>query len=298
MEKRQFGKTDMQVSVLGFGGAEIGFEKASVDHVRELLAAALDQGLNVIDTAECYEGSEALIGDAVGSRRKDFYLFTKCGHGKSYMDDAWGVDDIEASIERSLKRLKTDYVDLLQLHSCTEELLREGDVIDVLQRIKKEGKARYIGYSGDGGAAVYAIKCGAFDALQTSVNIVDQEAITLTLPLAASNKIGVIAKRPVANAAWRHKTKPENPYIHPYWDRLQKLHYDFVNGDINKSAEMALRFTLSIPEVSTMIVGTTKAGRWKENAETIAKGTLSKDEFQQIRRTWESVAEENWVGQA
>ena len=80
MEKRQFGKTDMKVSVLGFGGAEIGFEKATVDAVARLLGDALDAGLNVIDTAECYLQSEELIGQAVASRRNEFYLFTKCGH--------------------------------------------------------------------------------------------------------------------------------------------------------------------------------------------------------------------------
>jgi aryl-alcohol dehydrogenase-like predicted oxidoreductase len=72
VEQRQFGKTDMRVSVLGFGGAEIGYEKATPDVVARLLGGALDAGLNVIDTAECYLQSEELIGQAVGSRRKDF----------------------------------------------------------------------------------------------------------------------------------------------------------------------------------------------------------------------------------
>ena len=80
MEKRVFGKTGMNVSVLGFGGAEIGFEGASASTVKEILSAALDAGLNVIDTAECYAESEVQIGAAIGHRRKDFYLFTKCGH--------------------------------------------------------------------------------------------------------------------------------------------------------------------------------------------------------------------------
>jgi aryl-alcohol dehydrogenase-like predicted oxidoreductase len=80
METRQFGKTDMRVSVLGFGGAEIGFEKASPDEVLMLLTTALDSGLNVIDTAECYLASEELIGQAVSNRRDQYFLFTKCGH--------------------------------------------------------------------------------------------------------------------------------------------------------------------------------------------------------------------------
>lgn len=113
MEKRVFGKTGMNVSVLGFGGAEIGFEGATPATVREILHAALDSGLNVIDTAECYMNSEELIGEAVASRREDFYLFTKCGHKWTYTEEAWTGLDIAESLERSLKRLQTDYVDLL-----------------------------------------------------------------------------------------------------------------------------------------------------------------------------------------
>jgi hypothetical protein len=130
MEKRQFGKTDMKTSVLGFGGAEIGYGEAPADQVRRLLNSALDAGLNVIDTAECYMGSEELIGQAVSGRRKEFYLFTKCGHPtNSYNNPDWSPGSIEMSIDRSLKRLRTDYLDLIQLHSCTEEVLRQLVVI-------------------------------------------------------------------------------------------------------------------------------------------------------------------------
>src|SRR3954467_14980201 len=113
MEKRRLGKTDMDVSVLGFGGAEIGFENVSQNDVKTLLESALDAGLNVIDTAECYRHSEELIGQTVAHRRRDFYLFTKCGHPKGVESSAnWSPASILESIERSLERLKTDYVDL------------------------------------------------------------------------------------------------------------------------------------------------------------------------------------------
>ena len=126
MEKRQFGKTDMQVTVLGFGGAEIGFEKAAPDAVARLLDDALDAGLNVIDTAECYLQSEELIGQAVSSRRSDFYLFTKCGHPEKPGEGDWRPESLLRSIERSLQRLRTDRVDLVQLHSCSEDELPQG----------------------------------------------------------------------------------------------------------------------------------------------------------------------------
>src|SRR5579862_2017653 len=134
METRQFGKTDMRVTVLGFGGAEIGFEQATPEIVKTLLHDALDAGLNVIDTAECYLQSEELIGQTVAARRKDFYLFTKCGHPDGYDKPGnWRADSLLQSIQRSLKRLKTDRVDLVQLHSCSLDDLRKGDVIAALQ---------------------------------------------------------------------------------------------------------------------------------------------------------------------
>ncbi len=298
MEKRTFGNTGLSVSALGFGGAEIGFHAdTTAKGVEKLLMEAIESGLNVIDTAECYENSEELIGAVLGKRRDDVYIFTKCGHGQTFMDDAWEASSLEKSIDRSLKRLKTDYVDLVQLHSCSKAVLEQGDAIEVLRKAKKAGKTRFIGYSGDGQDALYAINAGAFDTLQTSVNIADQEALDLTLPLAIKKGLGVIAKRPVANAAFKYKHRPEGEYCLPYWDRLQKLKYDFINGDIRRSAALALRFTLSVPGVHTAIVGTTKIGRYNENVEILDQGPLSKSEFDSIRSHWQNIATAQWIGQ-
>lgn len=297
MEKRQFGKTDMMVSVLGFGGAEIGFQGVSVSDVETILNNALDAGLNVIDTAECYENSEEMIGKTVSGRRDDYHLFTKCGHEKSFENGAWGKSQILSSIDRSLKRLNTDRLDLVLLHSCSEEELRKGEVIEALQEAKAAGKTRYIGYSGDSSAALYAIESGAFDALQTSVNIADQEALELTLPKAQEKNMGVIAKRPVANVAWKEKTKPEYFYIQEYWERFQKLNYDFINGNLSDEVSKALRFTLSVPGVHTAIVGTTQKKRWQENAKMLESGRLPENEFQAIRKRWSEIAQRDWVGQ-
>lgn len=297
MEKRQFGRTDMVVSVLGFGGAEIGFQGVDVSEVKSILNSALDAGLNVIDTAECYVNSEEMIGNTVSHRRDDFYLFTKCGHGDSFDVGAWSKGEILSSIERSLKRLKTEHVDLVLLHSCSEEELRKGEVIEALQAAKAAGKTRYIGYSGDSAAALYAIESGAFDALQTSVNIADQEALELTLPKAKERNMGVIAKRPVANVAWKEKTKPEYFYIQEYWARFQKLKYDFLDGDLSEAVNTALRFTLSVEGVHTAIVGTTKKARWQENARMLEKGRLPDDEIAAIRKVWSQRALPDWVGQ-
>src|SRR6185436_7106221 len=191
--------TDIEASVLGFGGSEIGYQRVSGRTVARLLEGALDAGLNGVDTAECHE--------------------------------------------RSVQRLATDHVDLVQLHSCSLDVLRKGDVIAALERARERGLTRYVGYSGDGEAARYAVECGRFDTLQTSVSIADQEAIELTLPLAVKRNVGVIAKRPIANAAWRYARKPAESYYQPYWTRLRALDYDFLGGA--DAAGTALRFTLS-----------------------------------------------------
>jgi aryl-alcohol dehydrogenase-like predicted oxidoreductase len=298
MEKRRLGKTDMDVSVLGFGGSEIGYERASSETVAELLNSALDAGLNVIDTAECYYNSEELIGQTVSDRRKEFYLFTKCGHPHGMESGAnWSKDSILKSIERSLDRLKTDRLDLVQLHSCSESELRKGDVIDALQTARERGYTRYIGYSGDSRAAHFAVESGAFDTLQTSISIADQEAIDLSLPLAREKQMGVIAKRPIANASWKTGHRPIDSYHHEYWERLRKLNYDFLHDDLEKSISIALRFTLSVPGVHTAIVGTKKPERWVQNAKLLEAGPLDEPTFRKIRERWEECAPRIWIGQ-
>lgn len=294
MERRTFGQTDMQVSLLGFGGAEIG--QADQKTVDRLLHSAVDAGLNILDTAECYGNSEELIGKSLAGRREDYYLFTKCGHAAGLEYSDWDPTMLEQSIDRSLKRLQVEYIDVIHLHSCSEEILRRGDVIEVLKRAKEQGKTRYIGYSGDTTDALYAIQTGAFDSFETSVNIADQEAIDLTIPEAVRRGMGVIAKRPIANVAWKNDTVSEQEYAYPYWVRLKELKYDFVE-DVQLGVKTALKFALSVPGVATAIVGTANPNRWSQNASCVSDGgRLSQDEYNAIRTRWNEVAKQDWIG--
>ena len=296
MEKRSLGNTGMAVSVLGFGSAEIGYQGIADDIAAQLINRALDAGLNVIDTAECYPNSEEKIGKAVAHRRDEYFLFTKVGHSRGHETSDWNHPEIlAATIDTSLRRLRTDRVDLVQLHSCSEDDLRKGGVIEVLQRARDAGKTRFIGYSGDDKAARYAVECGAFDTLQTSVSIADQQSIELTLPLAKERGMGVIAKRPIANAAWRSGSKPANAYHHTYWERLEQLQYPFLQAD--SAVSIALRFTLAQPAVSTAIVGTTHPERWQANARLLDAGPLDAATIASIRERWNAVATAGWIGQ-
>jgi hypothetical protein len=295
MERRRLGRTDIDASVLGFGGSEIGYDNVSARTVARLLGSAIDAGLNVIDTAECYVDSERLIGKALGDRRRDVYVFTKVGHAAGWGSPDWTAPAILRSIERSLERLRTDHVDLVQLHTCSLDELRRGECIGALERARERGLTRYIGYSGDGEAARYAIECGRFDTLQTSVSIADQQAITLTLPLARERGLGVIAKRPLANVAWRYPRQPAETYHEAYWSRLRALEYAFLGRDT--AVATALRFTLAAPGVHTAIVGTTKPERWEQNAALLTSGALAPDEFDRIRDRWNAIADASWIGQ-
>lgn len=299
MERRTLGKTGLEVSVLGFGAAEIGYMGVELPEVERMLNAALDAGLNVIDTAASYVDSEEKIGKAVRHRRNEFHLFTKCGHtfqGAPEMP-AWDPEFLRLSLENSLEKLQTDHVDLLQLHSCGLEVLEAGDVLAFMLEAKESGKTRFIGYSGDGRAAAYALSLGLFDTLQTSCNIADQECIDLLLPEAKRQNVGVIVKRPVANVAWHNGDQPPTrAYANTYWERLRTLQYPFLDAPLEEAFETALRFTLS-QDIATMIVGTTKPGRWESNAKIVGKGRLSAEALQDIRDQWASVAPRDWVGQ-
>jgi len=298
MERRRLGRTDMNVTALGLGGSEIGYEDVSQRVATRLLNAALDAGLNVIDTAECYADSETLIGRAVSGRRREFHLFTKVGHAGGWGREDWRPAGILKSIERSLERLRTDAVDLVQLHSCSLGVLRRGDAITALETARARGLTRYIGYSGDGEAARYAVETGRFDTLQISISVADQEALDAVLPAARERELGVIAKRPVANVAWRSRSRPPaSAYERTYWERLKALDYAFLAQPLDEAVGTALRFTLSVPGVHTAIAGTSKPQRWAQNARRVEAGALPRAAFDAIRTRWRERARPDWRGQ-
>jgi hypothetical protein len=130
------------------------------------------------------------------------------------------------------------------------------------------------------------------------VSIADQEAIDRVLPKAAARGMGVIVKRPIANAAWRHgKRPPSDWYTRPYWDRLQKLDYDFLKRGGDDAAATALRFTLGTVSVTTAIVGTTRVERIAQNIAHAGAGALASAEYDAIRARWRAVAPPDWIGQ-
>lgn len=286
----------MEVGVLGFGGSEIGFGKATQADIDHLLNTALDQGLNVIDTGECYVDSEEKIGRAVSHRRDEYWLFTKTGHSSGFPEPDWDPGMMARQIDRSLKRLRTDRLDLIQLHSPSLEDLQRGVIVEVIQRAKEAGKVRFIGCSADNEAAAFAAKCGQFDALQTSINVADQHAIETSLPLAREAGIGVIAKRPIANAAWIRKQAP-GEYGHVYRQRLEELKYPFLELPAEEAVGIALAFTLAQPGVSTAIVGTETPGRFLANLRSLERATLDEEGVAAIRRRWHETRREDWSGQ-
>jgi len=252
--------------------------------------AAKDAAADIHYVAAPLTFTQEVVAEAIAGRRDECFIVTKV------LPENSTRARMVAACERSLKRLVTDHVDLVQLHSCALAELQKGDVIEALERARERGWTRYIGYSGDSEAAQYAVECGRFDTLQTSVSIADQEAIELTLPLAHRRRIGVIAKRPLANVAWRYAKKPDS-YYEDYWMRLKRLDYPFLRGPSDAGVATALRFTLSVPGVHTAIVGTTKPERCKQNASLLAAGPLPAREADRIRARWHEVADASWVGQ-
>jgi aryl-alcohol dehydrogenase-like predicted oxidoreductase len=294
MDKRQLGKTDMHVSRLGVGLSEIGFGRVEEQIASDVLNTALDAGINFLDTAECYDISEELVGKAVSHRREDFFLATKTGHvAGGYVGEAWTAQTVRDSIDRSLKRMKTEYVDLVQLHSCGVDVLKRGDVMSVLQEAKQAGKTRYIGYSGDNDAALWAVESGLFDTLQTSFNLVDQKARLGLFAKAKAKGMGIIIKRPIANGAWGAKASPSD-YANDYFERSQKM---LALGDLPEAPDdrilLALGFTLAHDEVDVAIVGTKTPKYMQRNVEMLGQLPVSKrviaelcERFEKVGKDW------------
>ncbi len=278
MRHRRLGRTELSVSELGFGAWEIGWTDVDAgDEVGRLLNHALDQGIDFVDSSAAYRWSEELIAKYIGHRRHEFIFATKCGSGRVLQADGEWVQTLDYSakaiapqIDRSLQRMKTDYIDIMQLHSPSYDDLVNGDGIEELQRAQEAGKIRFTSLSADDDAAVRAVEMGSFDTLQISYNILEQDSSRI---IAAAREIdmGIIIKEPLAQAAFE-QPRPEGKAER--WEMAQKRLAPEVIGDLSR-VEASLRWLLNDENVHTAIVGTTNVEHLQQNLDSVARGPLS-----------------------
>jgi aryl-alcohol dehydrogenase-like predicted oxidoreductase len=263
METTILGKTGLKVSRLGVGLAEIGRLETDVGKVGRILGAALDGGINFFDTAECYGNSEELIGKTIAHRRDEIILATKAGHlSTGSSGRPWSGQTVWDSINLSLVKLKTDHVDLVQVHAYDISAPPPDEVIEAVMDAKESGKTRFVGYSGENEAAEWAVQSGLFDTLQTSFNLVDQRARYNLFEQARSRGIGVIAKRPMANATWGRAAgaKGDAGLSGTDLERLKRARAMLEMGPIDGAPQdpvvLAIGFVLAHEDAHTAIVGT------------------------------------------
>jgi aryl-alcohol dehydrogenase-like predicted oxidoreductase len=284
LPKRTLGRTNFQVTTLGYGAMELrgapSGPEVSNEAAEKVLNNVLDAGVNFIDTSIDYGRSEELIGRFIAHRRADYFLASKCGcvpDAPMGADHIHTAENIRAGVEQSLRRMKTDYLDLVQFHrSLTRSEFEEHGGLEAALALKKAGKVRFIGVSGTLPNLIEQIEMGVFDAFQIPYSALQREHEEV-ISRAAAAGAGIIIRGGVARGApsdWqrRYYMLP-GTVMRERWDqaRLDEL----LSG--MSRLEFTLRFTLSNPDLDTTIVGTKDAFHLRDNVAAALKGPLPED---------------------
>jgi aryl-alcohol dehydrogenase-like predicted oxidoreductase len=289
--KRRLGRTDFQVTTLGYGAMELrgapSGPELTDEAAEKVLNAVLDAGINFIDTSIDYGRSEELIGRFIAHRRAEYFLASKCG---CIPDAAMGADhihtaeNIRAGVEQSLRRMKTDYLDLVQFHrSLTRSEFEEHGALGAALALKKAGKVRFIGVSGTLPILVDQIEMGVFDAFQIPYSALQRDHEEVISQASAAGA-GIIIRGGVARGAptdWqrRYYMLP-GATMRELWEKARLD--DLLNG--MSRLEFTLRFTLSNPNLDTTIVGTRDAGHLRDNIAAALKGPLPEDILREAKQ--------------
>ncbi len=258
LPQARFGKTELRLTRIGLGGFPFG----GINHARgwdpftsegraqavRTVHAALNAGINIIDTAPAYGdgNSESIVGEATHDRRDRVYLATKVQHEIS-------ATEVVASVEESLQRLRTDFIDIIQFHGGmftdqeVHHILHEG-LIDALHKLRDQGKVRFIGFSvEEPWTARSLIASGQFDTMQIRYNLIHQGAAWHMLDEALDMDMGVLVMRSMTSGIFQRLTS----YIAPEWQAARDQY------------EVALKYVLSDSRVHVALVGM----RWREEIE-------------------------------
>lgn len=282
VQQRPLGATGISVSAVGLGAGRIGGSETSEAEVDRLIGAALDAGVTLFDSARSYGLSEERLGRALAGRRERVVLSTKIGYGIEGTQD-WTAPCIAAGVDAALARLRTDRIDVVHLHSCPLPVLQHSGVVEALLRARDAGKLRVAAYSGEGEALAWAVRSGAFGAVQCSVSVLDQGELDGAVAEAAARGIGVLAKRPLGNAPWRFAARPSEPDLAEAFDRFRAL---APAADAMPLPALFARFAAFTAGVSAVLVGTASAAHLAEACAAVERGPLAEADFAALRATF------------
>ena len=300
LPKRKLGRTGLNVTALGFGALELRGMVAGVGRElkpgqpERILNAVLDAGINYIDVAADYGEAEWHIGRCIANRRKEFFLASKCGCPPDVSKFAptertrYGVplpqlhdysrENIIKTCDQSLRRMKTDYLDVLQFHfSPSRNILEQEKAVQTLESLKRDGKIRFLGCSSILPNITDHIKMGVFDVLQVPYSALQPEHED-TIVAAARAGVGIVIRGGVA------KGPPgKGQGSADLWDLWDKAELDELLEGEHRTGFM-LRFTITNPDIHTTVVGTLDPEHLLENIAAVLKGPLPASVYSEAKR--------------
>jgi aryl-alcohol dehydrogenase-like predicted oxidoreductase len=313
MRYRKLGRTGLEVSELGFGAWGIGADAwiGADDHESlRALRLAIEQGVNFLDTAYAYgDGhSEELVGAAVRESAETVYVASKVPPKNMQWPARPGVrveetfpgDWIVACTEGSLRNLGLEAIDVQQLHVWSDEWIGQGDWLEAVERLRRDGKIRFFGVSINDHQpenAIRLVESGIVDVVQVIYNVFDQSPEDALFPAVEAARVGVIARVPFDEGALTGSVRPEttfpeddfrNDYFagerkREVWERVQAIARD-LDVEVERLAEVALRFCLSHPAVGVVIPGMRSTRNVERNVSAASAGPLEENQLATLRR--------------
>ena len=279
VHRRILGRTGLSVSSLGLGTVELGMDyglrvpnaygqPTTADAVR-IIHAALDQGINLVDTARAYGDSEAIVGQALCDRRQQAILATKImPQGATLLSGTPLKQHMLDSLDTSLKLLRTDCIDLWQVHQIDEHLLTQSNIVaEVFAAARKSGKIRYTGGSTYGAEIpLKALATDLFDVLQVGYSVLDQRQADEAFSLAAQKNVGIIARSLLLQGVLTDR----GDYLPDPLAALRERSHQFrqlaaeIDPDTSP-AQLALAFGLAQPHIASVLIGVRTEAELAEN---------------------------------
>ena len=295
LPKKTLGRTGLEVTQLGYGAMEVrgrriwGGRPCTDEQADTILNAVVDSGINFVDTANDYGKSEMYIGQYIAKRRDEYYLATKCGCHMQFAGDhdetphIWTRENIMRNIADSLAKMRTDYVDILQLHNPDVASVENGGLVDILKELQSEGVVKHIGCSSTSPHLATYIDWGVFDVFQIPYSALERQHENLITD-AAEAGAGIIIRGGVARGEPGSGLGGQDR-----WAKFEEAKLDELLEDGESRTAFLLRFTLSHPHCHTTIVGTLNPAHLAQNIEVAAKGVLSADVYAEAKKRLDAV---------